>query len=92
MALALRNLKTVEVLFLKWWWLLLEYIKISAFRINFITYIPKKHYFRGYIYMSSTGEESACSAADSGLIPGSGRSPEEGAGSPLQCSWASLAA
>ena len=30
------------------------------------------------------GKESACNARDPGLIPGSGRSPEEGNGSPLQ--------
>ena len=34
----------------------------------------------------SDGEESACSARDQGLIPGSGRTPGEGNGSPLQCS------
>jgi len=28
--------------------------------------------------------QSACSAGDLGLIPGSGRSPEEGNGNPLQ--------
>ena len=39
---------------------------------------------------SSVGKESACSAGDPGLIPGSGRSPGEGIGYPLQCSWASL--
>ena len=32
------------------------------------------------------GEESACNAADLGSIPGSGRSPREGRGNPLQCS------
>ena len=30
------------------------------------------------------GKESACSAEDPGLIPGSGRSPEEGSGNPVQ--------
>ena len=30
---------------------------------------------------------SACSAGDLGLIPGSGRSPGEGNGNPLQYSW-----
>ena len=35
---------------------------------------------------ASAGEGSACSAGDLGLIPGSGRSPGEGTGSPLQCS------
>ena len=33
---------------------------------------------------SSVGKESACSAGDPGLIPGSGRSPGEGNGKPLQ--------
>ena len=32
----------------------------------------------------SVSKESACSAGDLGLIPGSGRSPEEGNGYPLQ--------
>ena len=39
---------------------------------------------------SSVGKESACNAGDSGLIPGSGRSPGKGIGYPLQYSWASL--
>ena len=34
----------------------------------------------------SVGKESACNAGDLGLIPGSGRSPEEGNGNPLQYS------
>ena len=34
----------------------------------------------------SDGKESACNAGDSGLIPGSGRSPGEGHGNPLQYS------
>ena len=33
---------------------------------------------------SSVGKEYACNAGDPGLIPGSGRSPGEGNGSPLQ--------
>ena len=32
----------------------------------------------------SNGQESACSAGGPGSIPGSGRSPEEGNGNPLQ--------
>ena len=35
---------------------------------------------------SSVGPESACSAGDLGFIPGSGRSPGEGNGTPLQYS------
>ena len=34
----------------------------------------------------SDGKESACNAGDLGLIPGSGRSPGEGHGNPLQYS------
>ena len=41
---------------------------------------------------SSAGKESACNAGDLGSIPGSGRSPGEGIGYPLQYSWASLVA
>ena len=33
---------------------------------------------------SSAGKESACSAGDPSLISGSGRSPKEGLGYPLQ--------
>ena len=33
---------------------------------------------------SSVGKESVCSAEDPGLIPGSGRSPGEGNGHPVQ--------
>ena len=41
---------------------------------------------------SSGGKESTCNAGDPGLIPGSGRSPREGIGHPLQYLWASLVA
>ena len=34
----------------------------------------------------SDNKESACTAGDQGLIPGSGRSPGEGSGNPLQYS------
>ena len=40
----------------------------------------------------SVGKESACNAGDPGSIPGSGRSPGEGIGYPLQYTWASLVA
>ena len=41
---------------------------------------------------SSAGKESACNAWYLSLIPGSGSSPGEGIGYPLQYSWASLVA
>ena len=56
------------------------------------------HYFSCYIVIhglfelqlflgfpgGSGGKETACNAGDPGLIPGSGRPPEEGNGNPLQ--------
>ena len=41
---------------------------------------------------SSAGKESACNIGDPGLFPGSGMSPGEGIGYPLQCPWTSLMA
>ena len=41
---------------------------------------------------SSVGIESTCNAGDASSILGSGRSPGEGIGHPLQYSWASLVA
>ena len=46
--------------------------------------------FNKNIPNSSIGKESACSAGDTGSIPGLGRSTGEGIGYPLQYSWASL--
>ena len=43
-------------------------------------------------YESSVGKESTCKAGDPGSIPGSGRSPGEGIGYPLQYSWVTLVA
>ena len=34
---------------------------------------------------SSEGKATACNAGDLGSIPGSGKSPREGNGNPLQC-------
>ena len=41
---------------------------------------------------SSVGKEYTCNAGDPGLIPGLGRSSEEGIDYPLQYFWASLVA
>ena len=41
---------------------------------------------------SSPGKESICNAGDLWLIPGSGKSPGEEIGYPLQYTWASLMA
>ena len=49
------------------------------------------HYPKGKGFPhSSAGKESTCNAGDASLIPGSGRSSEEGIGYTLQYSWASL--
>ena len=49
------------------------------------------HYYWGFPG-SSAGNESTCNAEEPGLILGSGKSPGEGIGYPLQYSWASLVA
>ena len=46
----------------------------------FFCYLVSIHYFPG----GSEGKKSACSTGDLGSIPGSGRSPGEGNGNPLQ--------
>ena len=57
------------------------------------TYTPGKYIYKRIGFPgSSAGKESACNAEDSGLIPGSGSSPGEGIGYPLQYSWASMVA
>ena len=43
------------------------------------------HTYMGFL-SGSGGKESACNAGHLGLIPGSGRSPGEGNGNPLQYS------
>ena len=48
--------------------------------------ISNKHLLSTYFPGGSDGEASACSAGDPGSIPGLGRSPEEGNGTPLQYS------
>ena len=53
---------------------------LLIFFIEFSSHLPQ-----GFP-CSSAGEESACNAGDPGSIPGSGRSPREGNGNPLQYS------
>ena len=52
----------------------------SAFHLDFIANLYK------IFPRSPVGKESAYNAGDLGSIPGSGRSPREGNGNPLQCS------
>ena len=53
---------------------------------------PMSHYISFWGFPdSSVGKEFTCNAGDPALIPGSGRSPGEVLGYPIQYSWASLA-
>ena len=63
--------------------ILLIHPEVTAFVITLV--------YRGFPN-SSVGKESTCNAGDCGSISGSGRSPREGIGYPLQYSWASLVA
>ena len=45
-----------------------------------------KHLKRFFFTCGSDSKESACNAGDPGSVPGSGRSPREGNGTPLQYS------
>ena len=58
-------------------------------KISLVYWAPKTE---KVVRDSSVGKESACNARDPSSIPGSGRSPGEGIGYPLQYSWASLVA
>ena len=51
----------------------------SPFDISLLFFEGKPWYLRG--------KESACNVGDLGSIPGLGRSPGEGNGKPLQCSY-----
>ena len=50
------------------------------------TFLAHGHYSMGFSG-GSDGKESVCNEGDLGLMPGLGRSPGEGNGSPLQCSY-----
>ena len=67
--------------FLIWWYALSS---LGEFCLLFV--YPYKT--SGVFTVSSVGKESACKVGDPGSIPGSGRSPGEGIGYPLQYSWA----
>ena len=53
--------------------------------LSFVEFITVINVSKGFPRWLS-GKESAFNAEDLGLIPGSGRSPGEGNGNPLQCS------
>ena len=51
-----------------------------------INFLLKDYHTQVGFPCGSGGKESVCNVGDPGLIPGSGRSPGEGNGNPLQCS------
>ena len=55
---------------------------LRCFSFSASTPLTSSHHFPG----GTDGKQSACIARDQSLIPGSGRSPEEGNGNPLQYS------
>ena len=57
--------------------------RASNQNIERLLLIKENHIFQGFPD-GSDGKESACNVGDQGSIPGSGRSPEEGNGNPLQ--------
>ena len=61
------------------------YKSIRFMLINAILVPNNRCFYMGFPG-GSDGKESACSVGDLGSIPGSGRSPEEGNGYPLQYS------
>ena len=64
------------------------YVFIDIFKLdNSITLVYLKSVYSNLpTWCSSVGKETVCSAGDLGSIPGSGRSPGEGNGNPLQYS------
>ena len=64
-----------------------EFSKASGYKINtqnlLFLYTNNVFIHQGFPG-GSDGKASACNAGDPGLIPGSGRSPAEGNGNPLQ--------
>ena len=80
----------------RWLWSLYLLFYISTFlHLEYMVYllpdhqnkasIAKSHTFGGFPG-GSDGKESACNSGDLGSVPGSGRSPGEGVGNPLQYS------
>ena len=58
-------------------------VDLRAAQLNSWPEFWPSHFFKGFPG-GSGGKESACDVRDPGSIPGSGRSPGEGNGNPLQ--------
>ena len=72
---------------------------MGSFKVQRLSVLPQGVFFAGFswiysaqvcspqlfAYGGSDGKEAACDMGGASLIPGSGRSPGEGNGYPLQC-------
>ena len=59
--------------------------KLTKIQVLVFLPLPFLHFLdKSYLPVGSDGKESACNTGDPGSIPGSGRSPGEGNGNPLQ--------
>ena len=61
-------------------------LKVSKLFWTELQQLPRWLSGEEFAYGGSDGKESACNGGDLGSIPGSGRSPGEGHGNPVQCS------
>ena len=76
-------------------WSTCPFILVKEIKGTKILWGNRSHSFLNLVFFwheSSIGKESTCNAGDLGSVPGSGRSPGEGIGYPLQYSWSSLVA
>ena len=67
------------------------FLTLFCLLTNIFLSVSYTYWYQGFPG-SSASKEYTCNAEDPGSIPGSGRSPGEGIGYPLQYSWASLVA
>ena len=68
-----------------WWSMMISFLSYSSFSCCLLFKLSCSLVYSGFPF-GSDGDDSACNARDLGSIPGSGRSPGEGRGNPLQYS------
>ena len=66
--------------------LALKEVSVWIFLVKITRSLYLKPKLLSLLVPNTDGKESACNEEDPGLIPGSGRSPREGHGNPLQYS------
>ena len=70
----------------------MTYVRDPDFARGKVSYRGRRRQNFNSSSSSSVSKEFACNAGDPGLIPGLGRSSDEGIGYPFQHSWVSLVA